>query len=435
MSLPYDIIRKKRDGHRLSKEEISSFLSSYTAGEVPDYQVSAFLMAAFLRGLDADETRHLTEVMVESGTVLDLSDIPGPKIDKHSTGGVGDKVSLVLVPLIVSAGVVVPMMSGRGLGHTGGTLDKLESIPGFRTTLSASELKDILSQAGGAMVGFSDQMVPLDRKLYALRDVTATVESVPLITGSIMSKKLSEGIDGLVLDVKVGSGAFMKDMAGARHLAKNLVDTGNSFGVRTVAVITDMSVPLGMAVGNALEVLESIDALSGNGPEDLMEITLYLGAMMLRIAGIEPEIPAGIRKLKRHIEDGSALNVFADMIRLQGGNASILERRTLLPHACLTVEVYSPCEGYIRSMDSERVGRASMVLGAGRPKLDSLIDHSAGIVLHKKPGDYVREGDPLCTLCTSDEEVIGQAKELFIGALSFGEDPPEKPGLIREVIE
>ncbi|MEE8329441.1 MAG: thymidine phosphorylase, partial [Thermodesulfovibrionia bacterium] len=324
----YDIIKKKREGHSLTCDELSSFLMDFLKGEIPDYQVSAFLMAVFFKGMTKEETVCLTEAMIGSGKVLDLSAISGPKVDKHSTGGVGDKVSIIIAPLVASAGIIVPMMSGRGLGHTGGTLDKLESIPGFNTGLNIKEFKDVLSRTGCAIISVSEEMVPLDGRLYALRDDTATVGSIPLITGSIMSKKLSEGIQGLVLDVKVGSGAFMKDLKSARELAKSMVDIGNSSGVKTIAVITDMNEPLGLAIGNSLEVRECIDVLKDKGPEDLVEVTLYLGALMLKVAGIEADLEAGTKTLKQLIEDGSALKKFKEMVQLQGGNPNILERPT-----------------------------------------------------------------------------------------------------------
>jgi pyrimidine-nucleoside phosphorylase len=431
----YDIIRKKRNGHTLTRDEIWWFFSRYNRGDIPDYQVSALLMAILLKGMDAEETSHLTEVMARAGKSLDLTTITGPKVDKHSTGGVGDKVSLILAPLMASAGIIVPMMSGRGLGHTGGTLDKLESIPGFRVSLGPEEFVDVLHKTGCAMTGFSDELAPLDSKLYALRDVTATVESVPLITGSIISKKLNEGIGGLVLDVKTGSGAFMKDIKDARMLAESLVSTGNAFGLKTVAVITDMSEPLGMAVGNALEVRETIDALKGVGPDDLMEVTSYLGAVMLKIGGIEESITEGRMRLRKRIADGSALMKFREMVRLQGGNPDITDRPSLLPHSCLNIEITSPREGYIESMDAEAIGTASMILGAGRETVDSVIDHSAGIRLRRKRGHYVKKGDLLCEFCTNDEASVTEAQEIFLSALSFGNEPPEKRNLVIETME
>ncbi len=431
----YDIIKKKRDGHSLSRKELASFFTAYLNREISDYQISAFLMAVFFRGMTIDETISLTEIMLGSGLVLDLSDIPGPKADKHSTGGVGDKVSLILAPLAASAGIIVPMISGRGLGHTGGTLDKLESIPGFKTGFAIKEFKEILSKAGCAIVSASEDMTPLDRELYALRDVTATVESIPLITSSIMSKKLSEGIQGLVLDVKVGSGAFMKDMGSARKLAKNMVEIGNSFKVKTVAAVTEMNEPLGMAVGNLLEVLESIETLKGKGPDDLTEITLFLGALMLKVADMESDMEKGKNKLKGLIDNGSALEKFKEMIQLQGGNINVIERQSLLPLSCLDIDVLSKKEGYIQSIDAEAIGTASMVLGAGRKTKDSTLDPAAGLLLKKKTGDFVKKGEALCTFCTSNEDEVKKAEEIFLNAFTFGESPPDKRQIIIEMID
>jgi pyrimidine-nucleoside phosphorylase len=431
----YDIIKKKREGLSLSRNELSSFLNGYLKGEIPDYQVSSFLMAVFFQGMNADETVSLTDIMLNSGSALDLSDIPGPKVDKHSTGGIGDKVSIILAPLVASAGVKVPMMSGRGLGHTGGTLDKLESIPGFKTGLSIKEFKKVLSEAGCAMIGASEKIAPLDRKLYALRDVTATVESIPLITASIMSKKLSEGIQGLVLDVKLGSGAFMKDLDSARELAMSMVQIGNSLGVKTIAAITDMDQPLGMTIGNSLEVIESIDAMKGKGPEDLMEVTFYLGALMLKAANMEADIEAGKNRLKQLIDNGSAIRKFKEMVEMQGGNPDIVERPDLLPSAGIRVDIRSPGAGYIRSMDAEAVGISAMILGAGRERMDSIIDHSAGILLKKKTGDFMEKNEIICMFFTNDEAKVKKAEELFLGALVFGDKPPEKKKMIIEVIE
>lgn len=431
----YDIIKRKRDGYSLSKEELEFLLKGYLNGKIPDYQISAFLMAVFFKGMDGEETRNLTEIMLHSGRVIDLSDIEGIKVDKHSTGGVGDKVSIILTPLMASAGLKIPMMTGRGLGHTGGTMDKLESIPGFKTAMSVDEIKEGLRRVGCVMVGFSDEIAPLDKRLYALRDVTATVDSIPLITASIMSKKLSEGIDGLVLDVKVGSGAFMKRLDDARRLARSMVDIGNSMGVKTIAVITDMNEPLGRAVGNALEVNECIDVLEGKEIKDLLEVTLYLGAMMLKVAGIEDNIEKSIKRLRGLIKDGSALRKFKEMVEFQGGNPGIVERRTLLPHSCLSLEITSEGEGYISSIDAEAVGIASMILGAGRDTMDAEIDHSAGILLEKKVGDLVKEDDTLCTFCTSYEEAIIKAKRLVLDGIRITETPPEGKKMIIEVIE
>lgn len=363
-----------------------------------------------------------------------MSDIPGPKVDKHSTGGVGDKVSIILAPLVASAGVIIPMISGRGLGYTGGTLDKLESIPGFRTEIRTDEFRRLLRINGVAIVETSADVAPLDRTLYALRDVTTNVDSLSLIKANIMSKKLSEGIQGLVLDVKTGSGAFTKSLDSARDLAQSMVKVGRSYGIEMVAVITDMSAPIGTTVGNALEVRESIDALRGRGPDDLMEVTLCLGAIMLQIAGIEQDQETGKLKLLHLIEDGSALFKFKEMIKSQGGNPLVLERPTLLPQSCITVEIDSKEGGYIYGMDAEAVGIAAMVLGAGRERADSVIDHSAGIILRKKLGDYVSEGEVLCEFCTNDEKAIEKARNIFINALTYREHPPEKRIMVKEVI-
>jgi pyrimidine-nucleoside phosphorylase len=431
----YEIIKKKRDGQSLDREELEFLLMGYLRGEIPDYQVSAFLMATFFNGMNNNETGYLTDIMLHSGSVLDLSDIHGKKIDKHSTGGVGDKVSIILTPLMASAGLVVPMMTGRGLGHTGGTMDKLESIPGFRIALDVDEIKEGLRKVGCVMVGFSDRIAPLDKRLYTLRDVTATVDSIPLITASIMSKKLAEGIDGLVLDVKTGSGAFMKDIEDAKRLARSMVDMGNSMGVRTVAVITDMDEPLGMAIGNAVEVDECIDVLKGREIQDLLEVTLYLGAMMLRVAGMEDDMDRSMERLRRLIKDGSALKKFIEMVEFQGGNPAIVERRSLLPHSCLSIEVFAEREGYITAIDAEKVGIASMMLGAGRQRMDSDIDRAAGIILEKKTGDYVNRDDLLCTFCTSREEAVSTAERMFLGAIKMGDAPPEGKSKIIEVFE
>ncbi|HCC68874.1 MAG TPA: thymidine phosphorylase [Nitrospiraceae bacterium] len=430
----YDIIKKKRDGLSLSQEDLKTFFNAYLKGDIPDYQVSAFLMAVFLKGMTAEETVYLTDIMLHSGDVLDLSQIPGPKVDKHSTGGVGDKVSLILAPLMASAGVIVPMMSGRGLGHTGGTLDKLESIPGFRVNLRIDEFKDVLSKVGCAMIGQTDEIAPLDRRLYSLRDVTATVEAIPLIASSIMSKKLAEGLDGLVLDVKVGSGAFMKTMDNARMLARAMVNIGNSMGVKTVAIITDMNEPLGMAVGNSLEVREAIDALKGKGPEDLMEVTLYLGAWMLKVAGMEAEIETGKGRLTELINNGSALSKFRELIIAQKGNPQVIDAR-YLPYSCLRGDILSRGEGYIHSINAAVVGLCSMLLGAGRERIDSIIDPAAGILLKKKVGDFVKKGDLLAYFYAVDEDKIKEAEDMFLEGISLGETAPDKRKLILDVFE
>ena len=397
-------------------------------------------MAIYFRGMNPEETASLTHIMMSSGHVLDLSGIPGKKIDKHSTGGVGDKVSLILAPLVASAGVIVPMISGRGLGHTGGTLDKLESIPGFRTDLSLKEFKDSLLKIGLAMVGQTEEIAPADKKLYALRDVTATVDSIPLMASSIMSKKLAEGIDGLVLDVKTGSGAFMKGYEDSLKLARTMVEIGTSLGVETVALITDMNQPLGRAVGNSLEVLEAIDVLKGGGPEDLVEITIELGAWMLRLAhGLDIEKGRGI--LMANIKNGDGLKKFKEMVSMQGGDTEVVvdsthrvDRQELLPSSEIKRELRSKENGYIERIDAESVGIASMVLGAGRERVDSVIDHSAGIILMKKRGDSVRKEEPFAILYGREESMMEKAEELLLQAYKLSDTKPERTPLIKTII-
>ncbi|MEK6692793.1 MAG: thymidine phosphorylase [Nitrospirota bacterium] len=436
----YDIIKKKRDGASLTKDEIKFIIEGYLNGRIPDYQISSLLMAIYFRGMNPEETASLTRIMMTSGQVLNLSDIPGKKIDKHSTGGVGDKVSLILAPLVASAGVIVPMISGRGLGHTGGTLDKLESIPGFRTDLSLKEFKDSLLKIGLAMVGQTEEIAPADKKLYALRDVTATVDSIPLMASSIMSKKLAEGIDGLVLDVKTGSGAFMKGYEDSLKLARTMVETGTSLGVETVALITDMNQPLGRAVGNSLEVLEAIDVLKGGGPEDLVEITIELGAWMLRLAhGLDIEKGRGI--LMANIKNGDGLKKFKEMVSMQGGDTEVVvdsthrvDRQELLPSSEIKRELRSKENGYIERIDAESVGIASMVLGAGRERVDSVIDHSAGIILMKKRGDSVRKEEPFAILYGREESMMEKAEELLLQAYKLSDTKPERTPLIKTII-
>lgn len=430
----YDIIRKKRDGFELTGEELSSFITGFTSGEIPDYQVSAFLMAVFLKGMTARETSLLTETMLRSGTVLDLNGIEGPKIDKHSTGGVGDKTSIILAPLLASAGIIVPMVAGRGLGHTGGTIDKLESIPGFRTSLPLSEFIENLRKTGLSITGQTEEMAPADRKLYALRDMTATVDSIPLIASSIMSKKLAEGIGGLVLDVKSGSGAFMKDIENARKLAETMVGIGNSMGVRTVALLTDMNQPIGKTVGNSLEIKECISALRGKWADDLRELTLTLGAWMIEIAvraygfvfrvrgkdynGFE-EYLKGLNEL---IDSGAAFEKFVELVDAQHGDVETVFRPGMLPSSKMTRQVVAAGEGYITRMDAEGVGRASMLLGAGREKMTDPIDHSAGIILNRKVGDFVKSGEQIAMFYYNDEKRLKEAEEIFLSGVEIGPD-------------
>lgn len=436
-----DIIKKKRDSGELTKEEISFIINS----EVPDYQVSAFLMAVFLNGMTDNETVALTEAMVHSGTVIDLGDITDTGVDKHSTGGVGDKTSIILAPLMASMGVKVPMICGRGLGHTGGTLDKLESIPGFRTDVPVEEFKNNIRDIGLSIIGQSEDLVPADKRLYALRDVTATVESIPLIASSIMSKKLAEGITGLVLDVKTGSGAFMKTLDDARKLAKTMVRIGNSMGVRTVALITDMEQPLGKTVGNSLEIKECISALRGGGATDLMQLTLALTARMLNMADAiseETELKKmseqTLKKYKHEAMDfldkGDAFKKFIELIDAQHGDPEVAFKPALLPSAKFTGQIKAPKEGYLRRLDAEAVGTASMLLGAGRKKPGDPVDYGAGIILNKKVGDRVKAGEMVAMLHYSDETLLKDAEEAFLSGIEIGDRETARRKLIHETI-
>jgi pyrimidine-nucleoside phosphorylase len=425
-----DVIVKKRDGGTLDPAEIRYFVDSVTAGTLPEYQASALLMAILLRGMTGPETAALTDAMVHSGIRVDLSDIPGVKVDKHSTGGVGDKTSLVVAPIAAACGVVVPMMSGRGLGHTGGTLDKLESIPGFRVRLSLAEMKASLRATGCAMIGQTAEIAPADRKLYSLRDVTGTVESIPLISASIMSKKIAEGIDALVLDVKAGSGAFMKTEADSRRLAESLVAIGQASGVRTEAVMTSMDTPLGRAVGNAVEVIESIEALKGTGPSDLEALSVALAARMLVLAGVSPDDAEARERVLKAIASGEALDRFRRIIENQGGDARVVDDYTRLPAAPERSLVPAARSGYVARIDAELVGRASVVLGAGRDKVDDDVDPAVGIVVKARPGEAVRAGDPVLELQyrTIDRRVAAQP--LAERAIVIDDAPPPERSLI-----
>ena len=400
----YEIIGKKRDKKKLTKDEIEYFISDYTRGEIPDNQASALLMAIFLNGMDAEETFHLTLSMMNSGKVLDLSSIPGIKVDKHSTGGVGDKVSLILAPLVASCGVTVPMISGRGLGHTGGTLDKLESIPGFRTDLPLTGFVKILKDIGVCMIGQTREIAPADRKLYALRDVIATVNCIPLIASSIMSKKLAEGADAFVFDIKVGNGAFMQDKKQAVLLAKNLIDIAQRFDKKAVALFTDMNEPLGEAVGNSLEMIEAIQALKGNAPADLMEVTIALGVGMLILGKKARTEKEAEKKLRQALETGQALAKFREIIQRQGGNPNVLDDYQLLPTAKHKITVKSDRAGYIQSIDTMRIGISAVMLGAGRERMESKIDPGVGFWIKKKVGDHVRQSEPLAFVFSNNLE-------------------------------
>lgn len=430
-----DVIRKKRDGIELSLSDIEGLVSAYTNGEIPDYQVSAWLMAVVLKGMTGAETAALTDAMLHSGGVLDLSSLPFKKVDKHSTGGVGDKTSLVLAPLVAAAGVAVPMISGRGLGHTGGTLDKLEAIPGFKVNLSVAEFRRVLDACGCAMIGQTAEIAPADRKLYALRDVTGTVESPYLICASIMSKKLAEGIDALVLDVKTGSGAFMKSEKDAAYLAELMVETGERMGKQVIALITDMDQPLGNMIGNALEVVEVIDVLRGGGPEDLRELCLETAGWMLYLGGVVANVAEGKKRSAQLITSGAALEKFRQMVEMQGGDPRILEDVTRLPQAMHTKEVPSAKAGYLSSIQCEQIGTASVVLGGGRERKEDSVDPSVGIVLHKKVGDRVDEGEAIATIHYAIEEKAVRARQLIEASCEISNEAPLiKRPLIHRVI-
>jgi len=424
----------KRDGRPLSREEIGSFVSGVTDGTLPDYQASALLMAIVLRGMNADETAWLTDAMVHSGVRVNLGDVPGVKVDKHSTGGVGDKTSLILAPLAAACGVPVPMMSGRGLGHTGGTLDKLESIPGFRVNLTLAEMKAALARTGCAMIGQTSQIAPADKKLYALRDVTGTVESIPLISASIMSKKIAEGIDALVLDVKSGSGAFMKTEADSRRLAESLVSIGNASGVKTEAIITAMDVPLGRSIGNALEIVECFEVLKGRGPDDLIEISTELAARMLVLGRITSDHDDARRRIARAIESGDGLERFRQIIDVQGGDPRVVDDYQRLPQVRDCRMVTASRSGYLARLDAELVGRASVALGAGRNRVEDPVDPAVGIIVKARPGDAVRSGDPVLEIHFRDRDTLDAALVLASRAIVIEDQPPAlRPLLLGEV--
>ncbi len=429
-----DIIRKKRDGYPLTTAEIAAMVTGNVPEGVADYQWAALLMAIVWRGMNAAETAALTDAMVNSGQVVDLSHIPGRKIDKHSTGGVGDKTSLIVGPVAAAAGVLVPMVSGRGLGHTGGTLDKLESIPGFRVDLDLVRYQEVLSSCGLVMIGQTKEIAPADKFLYGLRDATATVESIPLIAASIMSKKLAEGIDGLVLDVKTGGGAFMEQLDDSRALAQAMCAIGQELGKEMVALITRMDEPLGCAVGNAVEVAECLVCLRGEGPEDLVTLSLELAAEMVVMAGRSRTLADARELCRKTIADGTALERFRRMVAAQGGDPRVIDDPALLPSAGRSVVLRSPASGFVCSLAARPIGHATMLLGAGRARMDSPIDHAVGVILHKKVGAFVREGDPLCTLLVNDESRLQDASALIVGAYTIAALPGDSPPLYVERI-
>src|SRR5580692_1106749 len=429
-----DLILRKRGGDELSVDEIQYLINGYTTGDIPDYQMSAFLMATYFSGMTDRELSSFTEVMMASGAIVDLADIPGVKVDKHSTGGVGDKTSLICAPIAAAAGVIVPMVSGRGLGHTGGTLDKLESIPGFRTDLSLEQFREQLATLGLCFIGQSDEIAPADRKLYALRDVTGTVESIPLIASSIMSKKLAEGIGALVLDVKVGNGAFMKKQVDARRLAQAMVGIGRRLDIRVQALITDMNQPLGFAIGNALGVMEVSQTLQKSGPADLTRLSLELAARMIYL-GKKAETLDEARKIAEDkLMDGSAYAKFKAVVEAQGGNSQALDRFDLLPNATGMREVLTPRAGFVSAIMAEDIGRASQMMGAGRARKEDAIDPAVGVILEVKVGEKVDAGSVLCRLYYTNEEGLDEAAELVEDAFRISGARPDERELILEVV-
>lgn len=431
---PYQIIKRKRDGHSLTKEEIHYFIASFMKDEVADYQMTALLMAIYFEGMTREETQHLTAAYIESGKTIDLSDIPGRKVDKHSTGGVGDKVSIVLAPLVASLGVPVPMISGRGLGHTGGTIDKLESIPGFKTDFSIEQFKRLLKAHGLALISQTDDIVPADKRIYALRDVTATIESMPLIIASIISKKIAEGIDGLVLDVKCGSGAFMKDQQDAQALAKGLIEIGSQFGKDIRAVITAMDQPLGHKIGNWLEIEECLDCLKGNGPEDLLEVIYALSENMLILGGVANRKDEAREKCEAALRSGKALEKFLEIAKAQGAEIEFLEEPHKYQAASEKASLKSEETGYVASIDALEVGLAAVDLGAGRLRAEDDVDAQAGIILFKKVGDKIQRGEELLEIRTNRRGAIPMALERLNGAITIGDSVPKANKLILEEI-
>lgn len=429
-----EIIRKKRDGKALTQEEITFLILGYSRGEIPDYQLSAWSMAVYFQGMTPEETAYLTMAMAQSGDLVDLSNITGVKVDKHSTGGVGDKTTLILAPLVASAGVKVAKLSGRGLGFTGGTIDKLESIAGFTTELSTYKFVELVNRFGLAVMGQTADLTPADKQLYGLRDVTATVDSIPLIASSIMSKKIATGSDAIVLDVKTGSGAFMKSEEDSVRLAKAMVEIGTQVGRNTVAIISDMNQPLGYAIGNALEVKEAIETLKGNGPADLTELSLALGSHMLVLAGKANTVEEAKQILKICIQNGSAVQKCKEFIANQQGDASIVDDYGKLPQSSEQVPIFAEQSGFIQAIEADEVGLSAMLLGAGRAKKGDEIDHAVGLVLHKKIGDYVHAGDPLVTLHVNKKDHLEGVKQKIRAAIHLSDQSVTAPVLLRKTI-
>ncbi len=429
-----EIIRKKRNGNELTEPEIQYLIANFTNRKIPDYQFSSFLMAAFLQGMTKKETASLTKAMLYSGKVIDLSSIPGIKVDKHSTGGIGDKTSLILAPIVAAAGVNVPMISGRGLGHTGGTLDKLEAIPGFRTDLDLKNYKRVIKKCGVVLIGQTKEIAPADKLIYSLRDVTATVESIPLITGSIMSKKLAEGIDALVLDVKTGSGAFMQRYEDSLALADSLVNTAKAFKKKVIAMITDMNQPLGNYIGNWLEVYESVKVLQGEKVKDLLEVTLNLSGAMIYLGGKAKSIKEGVEISQSLIDNGKAFEKFLELTKLQGGDTSYLKNLDKYPKSKIRVALTSSKSGYIESLNNYEIGMASLELGAGRMTMSDKIDPKAGIIFYPKIGDKINKGDVIAELFTDKKEKIELVKQKLIAAVKYSSKAIKPVKLIHKVI-
>ncbi|MFP4498181.1 MAG: pyrimidine-nucleoside phosphorylase [Vulcanimicrobiota bacterium] len=434
--LPYDIIINKRDGKPLSKEEIRFFIDGYVKEAIPDYQMAAFLMAVFFRGMTDGETAELTRIMINSGDVVELSAIPGIKVDKHSTGGVGDTTTLILAPLVAAAGVPVAKMSGRGLGHTGGTLDKLESIPGFSVNLSGDEFIKQVNDINIAVIGQTKDLVPADRKMYALRDVTATIDSIPLIASSIMSKKLAAGTDAIVLDVKVGNGAFMQNTSDARELAEIMVNIGKLMERKVVALLTDMNQPLGTHIGNALEVKEAVEILQGQHKgSDLYRVSLMLGSYMLYLAGVVKTSHEGLEKLEEILESGRGLEKLRQMIIAQHGEPAVVDDTGKLPRAKFQLEVLAPLGGYLSEIDTRSLGKASLVLGAGRKKKGDFIDPAVGFVFKPRRGELLEKNQPIATIFANDEEKAEESSRIILDSIKITENEPEKSGLIIDVVK
>jgi pyrimidine-nucleoside phosphorylase len=430
-----DLIRKKRDAGEYSREEIDFLISGYTRGDIPDYQMSAWLMAVWLRGMSRSELAALTEAMLFSGEVLNFTDLPGKKVDKHSTGGVGDKTSLILAPIVAAGGVIVPMISGRGLGHTGGTLDKLESIPGFNVNLSLEQFRHVLRECGMGLIGQTAEVAPADKKIYALRDATATVENIDLICASIMSKKLAEGIDALVLDVKTGSGAFMKREDDAVRLAEVMVETGKRMGKKVVALITSMDQPLGRAAGHSNEVIESLEVLKGGGPADLRHLSIELSAWMFYLGERTASVDEGRRLAETMIATGQAIEKFRQGIKLQGGDERVVDQPNLLPAARFHVDVLSESDGYVTATNCEQLGIALAMLGGGREKKEDAVDPGVGLEFHKRIGEPIKKGEPLLTIHYNADTKLAEAKNLAGASYQIGLEPPrDAPPLIRRLL-